>query len=97
LTKLVGWIGDAIGAVSDFLNLDLSGFSLPSLPFGIGGPEGSSARSGGRAATAPAPITINVHGAIDPEGTARTIARVLAQHAIRVGRTSPLITGGSAV
>ena len=34
-------------------------------------------------------VTVNVQGAIDPEGTARTITRVIDQSRLRVGRVSP--------
>ena len=95
LTRLVTWLGNAIGKVGEFLDTinPLSGISLPSLPF-LGGnaATGTAARSGGRDASGGGGITINVHGAIDPEGVARSVARVLTQHAIRVGHASPLLS-----
>jgi hypothetical protein len=40
-----------------------------------------------RAAAAPAPVTVNVNGALDPEGVARQIRAILDGHEIRQGRT----------
>lgn len=67
---------------------------LPDLPGPLmmpGGVHGAAGRSGARAAggvatSAAGGITVNVYGAIDPEGTARTIMRVLTAHERRQGR-----------
>lgn len=48
--------------------------------FGSGAPAGVYRSSSG------AGVTVNVYGAIDPEGTARTVRRVLDQHDRRMGR-----------
>lgn len=44
-------------------------------------------------ARAGANVTVNIHGAVDPEGTARQVQRLLTQHGIRMGTSSPLVTG----
>jgi len=96
LVKFVNWISNAIGAVGDFLEAanPLSNIHFPELPFGIGSSAtaGTQARSG-RSGGAAAPVTINISGALDPEGVARSVSRLLTQHSIRTGRSSALITG----
>jgi hypothetical protein len=67
--------------VRDFLTRDTI---IPSLPSGFLSPEGFGLPSSG-AAPAGTSITVNVTGAIDPEGTARTVERVLADQALRSG------------
>ena len=52
---------------------------------GAAGPGTMS--SGARAASGPGALTINVYGAVDPEGTARAIRRVLDRSDRRQGRT----------
>jgi len=95
LVGFVTWVGNAIGAVGDFLEAanPFQNFRFPELPFGIGsaataGTRARSGRSGGAA-----PVTINISGALDPEGVARSVSRVLTQHSIRMGRSSALSTG----
>jgi hypothetical protein len=100
LSRFVGWLEDAIGKLGRFLdNLNpLKNFHLPSLPFlssaaaTAAGPGVSGYAMGGSSAGWAAP-TINIYGAIDPEGTARAVARVLGGHYIRTGRASPLAPG----
>lgn len=96
LVRFVNWIGNAIAAVGDFLEAanPLAGFRFPELPFGIGSsaPGATAARSG-RSGGGAAPVTINISGAIDPEGVARSVARVLAQHGLRMGRVGTLASG----
>jgi hypothetical protein len=98
LVKLVNWIGTAIGHIGNFLDAvnPFSNISLPSLPFLGGqsaGTTAASGRSANRLAGSP-PVTVNVYGAIDPEGVARSVARVLNGHAIRMGR-HPGLAGGT--
>ena len=58
-----------------------SGFAYAAGPTGrMRGSRASSAASGG--------LTINLYGAVDPEGTARAIVKVLAGHERRQGRAS---------
>jgi len=99
LIKLVRWISSAISSIGNFLESvnPFSNISLPSIPF-LGGQAATSTaarsgRSGGQAAGGG--VVINITGAIDPEGVARSVARVLNQHAIRVGRHPALATGSS--
>jgi len=98
LVKLVTWLGSAIRKVGDFLGSinPLKGIELPSLPF-IGGNAAGTTAASGRSGGAPAAagVTVNVYGALDPEGVARSVARVLNQHAIRVGRHPSLGAGTS--
>lgn len=68
---------------------------LPDLPGPLLAPAAAGAgplpRSGsvgaGAVATGGAGVTINVFGAVDPEGTARAIRRILERHDRRQGRT----------
>jgi hypothetical protein len=95
LSSLIRWLGSAMSAVGDFLDTinPLSNISLPSLPFIGGNAAGTLGARSGRAGGAPAAggITINVHGAIDPEGVARSVARVLSGHSVRMGHASALM------
>jgi len=47
---------------------------------------GYSSSRGGRASSSSAGMTVNVYGAVDPEGTARAIKRILDGHERRQGR-----------
>jgi hypothetical protein len=83
---------DAISAVQELIGY-LGRIKIPKLPHIPGlpkvGPAYSypSARLAGAGATTGAgDVTINVYGAIDPEGTARQIRRLLASHDRRQGR-----------
>ena len=82
LMELIGRI-----KLPKFPNTRLPGpFSLPAPAMAAAGV--SSTKAGARAASgAGSPLTINVYGAIDPEGTARAIRRVLQGHERRQGRT----------
>jgi hypothetical protein len=71
---LIGWLGRI-----HVPHIDLPGPFAASSGAGVGARSTSS----GRAST---PITVNVYGAIDPEGTARAIRRVLAGSDRRSGR-----------
>ena len=51
-----------------------------------GGGGGFASKSSSKAASAPVIGSLTINGAIDPEGTARSVNRVLRQHATRVGR-----------
>jgi len=88
--SLISWLG----------KIHVPKISLPHIP-GLGraaAPAGFSAgvtaysaprvgvgMTGARAA-APGGVVINIHGAIDPEGTARQVKRILGGHERRVGR-----------
>ena len=97
LVKLITWIGRAMTSVGDFLEAvnPFSNIRLPDLPFiggnaaGAGATTARSGRSGGGGSGG---VTVHVYGALDPEGVARTVARVLTQHGIRMGRVSNLAT-----
>lgn len=97
LVKLVTWIGRAMGPIGDFLEAinPFSNIHLPELPFVGGNAAGATGARSGRAAPASAPITVNVYGALDPEGVARSVSRILNQHAIRIGRHPALGAGTS--
>lgn len=79
----IGLVGRLIDAVSHIHIPHIPGLSSLSVPAPAlaetRGLPGSYASSGGA-------LTINVYGAIDPEGTARTIQRLLSQHDRRQGR-----------
>ena len=83
---------DAIAWVQQLLNV-LGKIKIPKLPKlpGLGKVAPSytlpTARVAGAAATSGAgEVTINIYGAIDPEGTARQIRRLLVSHDRRQGR-----------
>lgn len=85
-------INGAIGAVERLLGA-ISRIRIPHIdlpgPLGLQAPAvaGMSARGAGVGSHASAPgLVVNVTGAIDPEGTARAIERVLRAHNRRQGR-----------
>jgi phage-related minor tail protein len=47
---------------------------------------GAYGAAGGSRSAGGAPITVNVYGAVDPEGTARAVRRILERHDRRQGR-----------
>lgn len=53
---------------------------------GYGRASFAGAGAGTRAVASSSGLTINIYGAVDPEGTARSIARLLRQHDRRQGR-----------
>lgn len=95
---VLGAVTAAIGAVQSLIGW-LSKIHVPSIhipnPFGLSAPLPGAAIAGGRArgvasgvgraAPAATGVVINVSGAIDPEGTARAIERVLRNHERRLG------------
>src|SRR5262245_29294672 len=111
LRDLVSAVFKAIKTVVDKIARAID--SLPKLPeiklpFGLAAPApggGAAAAMGrGRRLTPTAlpgggglGLVININGALAPESTARTMARVLAQHRVRVGRAGPLATSAPAV
>lgn len=96
IVKLVTWLGRALGPIGDFLDAinPFRNIHLPELPFIGGQAAGGSAARSGKSAPA-APIVVNVYGALDPEGVARSVARVLNRHAVRMGRHPALGAGRS--
>lgn len=82
IQELIGWLG----------KIKVPRIHLPHIP-GIGGlavgAAGPAARAAGASTVAgvgPGGITVNVFGAVDPEGTARAIRRILVAHDRRQGR-----------
>ena len=97
---ILGFVKAVMGPIRDLIEL-IGKIKIPKLPntrlpgplmlppaVASAGTGVSSTRAGssGRAG-AGSPLTINVYGAIDPEGTARAIRRVLERHDRRQGRT----------
>jgi hypothetical protein len=87
-----GAIRSVIGAVESLISalgrIHVPSIHLPSIP-GINLAAPAPAGYGRSAPAAYAGgVTINVYGAIDPEGTARTIRRVLEASDRRMGRTA---------
>jgi len=90
VVKLVEWLAKAMRKIGGFLDAinPLKNISLPSLPFLSSAPAsagGASTRGAPRASAGASSVTINVHGALDPEATARQIRRILAGHVTRTG------------
>lgn len=91
--SLIGWLG----------KIKVPKISLPHIP-GIGGLSVAApavaatglgayaapavARSGGVRTSAPGGVVININGAVDPEGTARQVSRILGGHDRRMGRVA---------
>lgn len=83
-------IASAIGAVRDLIDwigkIKVPKIHLPGkkslMVFAPSGPAPAATA----AAASAGPLTINVYGAVDPEGTARAIRRLLLQHDRRQGR-----------
>lgn len=104
ISTLISWIGRLIDWLGKVKLPKALGSILHHVPgFGMVAPSSVSAQrsrfayaSGaaglgrGRAAatTSGSGLTINIFGALDPEGTARAVNRVLAGHARRQGRTA---------
>ena len=90
---VVSAINAAIQAVRDLIAW-LGKIKIPKIPklpgtgglYGYGAPALAYAGGGSSRAAAGGGVTINVFGALDPEGTARTINRMLNGHARRQGR-----------
>ena len=81
IESVISTVGRLVSALG---NIHVPHISIPHVP-GL-----NEAPTVGATAAAPAAggssITVNVYGAIDPEGTARTIRRVLESHERRQGR-----------
>ena len=90
-------IQSVIGAVQSLISwlsrIKVPSIHLPSLPFRSAMPSlvpsvsgrGRAARPG-TAAALPGGTVINVYGAVDPEGTARAIEKLLGAHRRRIGQ-----------
>jgi len=101
ITSAISTVSGAISGLIHMVESLISALGrihVPSIhipnPFGLAAPSpalagglGRSGAGGGPATRAAAGVTINVYGAVDPEGTARQINRLLYQHARRQGRT----------
>jgi phage-related protein len=95
--RITGAVNSAIGAVESLIgwlgrihvpsiNLPhIPGFNLAPAPPALPGPSAGT-RGAGAPAAAAGGLTINVYGAVDVEGTARAIRRVLVNHDRRQGR-----------
>jgi phage-related protein len=102
LVRVVTWVQNAIAWIGRLLEkIPKIKFPEIKLPFigGLSAPTGPGVGTLGAspfaAPAASSGITVNVYGAIDPEGTARAVRRVLAGSSMRTGRSSPLLTGGA--
>jgi hypothetical protein len=91
--RLISWLGKI--KVPSIKLPDLNPFSAtaPTATAGLAATSfrGVARAPAARSATSGAP-TIVINGAIDPEGTARAVQKVLVQHGIRIGRASTLAT-----
>ena len=91
ISGIAGAIQSVIGAVQSLIDaigrIHVPHINLPG-PFAAPAPANAAAgRAGGGVRTSAAGgITVNVYGAIDAEGTARAIVRVLSAHDRRQGR-----------
>jgi len=90
LSDLLGWIGrvaDAVGGLLDKLN-PLKGFSLPSLPFGLGAaPAGAGPST--QAASSASSVTVNVYGG-DPRRIAQAVRGEYRRWIATDGATAPV-------
>jgi hypothetical protein len=75
--SLIGWLGRI-----HVPHINLPGPLLAPVP----SPGARGLRLAGAPSSSSAPVTVNVYGAIDPEGTARAIRRILSDHDRRLGR-----------
>ena len=82
IESVIGSVGRLVSALG---SIHVPHISLPHVP-GLNALEAPSAAGYAAAPAGGSSITVNVYGAIDPEGTARTIRRVLESHERRQGR-----------
>src|SRR5262249_20587242 len=86
--RLIDAVGDLLGWISRIHFPHIP--HIPGINLAIPSPPGGSSprlRAASQfAAAAPGGITINVNGAVDPEGTARTIRRLLSSSDRRTGK-----------
>ena len=92
ITRNMQKVLDAVQSLLDLLGKikipKIGGTRLPGpllVPAVAGGPRVAGYAAGPQAA--PGGVTVNVYGAVDPEGTARAIRRILDGHDRRQGRT----------
>jgi hypothetical protein len=90
-------VGAAIGAIRSAISwvdslLDkISRIHVPHIPglgsigFAAPGTPAAASRAPAATSTSSGGVTVNVYGAVDPEGTARAIRRVIRQHERRLG------------
>jgi phage-related minor tail protein len=85
IQSAIGWVERLLGKISAIHMPDLNPFSLPApAAAGVGL---TRTRAGGAVATGGAAgMTFNIYGAVDPEGTARAISRIMRAHDRRHGR-----------
>jgi hypothetical protein len=88
IDAVIGAVEALIGALSRIhvphISLpDINPFSAP--PAGFPSPGLGRAAPSSRASSRSSGVTVNVYGAVDPEGTARAIKRILAGHERRLG------------
>ena len=92
IAGIAGVIESVIGAVERLINaigrIHVPHISIPGLnSLAIPAPAIAGARAAGPSGYASSSgVTVNVYGAIDPEGTARAIRRILSDHDRRSGR-----------
>jgi hypothetical protein len=88
ISGIAGAIESVVSAVERLIGalgrIHVPHINLPG-PFMAPEPAGASSRAGGSSSSSSG-ITVNVYGAVDPEGTARAIERILADRARRMGR-----------
>lgn len=93
ITDAVGAVKKAIQGVIDLVERLISAIGrihfphIPDLNPFMAAPASARGSKAAAGATVGGGITVNVYGAVDPEGTARAIRRVLAGHDRRQGRT----------
>jgi hypothetical protein len=94
--KITDGVKTVIQAIQDLIDL-LPNIHFPKFPHipglriapapTVAGPGVGATRAAGVHGTSAGGVTVNVYGAVDPEGTARAIRRILDRHDRRQGRT----------
>jgi hypothetical protein len=104
ISGIIGQIRSAVSSVTNLIN-SIPKPKIPDLNPFKSAPASYTAQSATLRGVTRAPaaattsggggVVVNISGAIDPEGTARAVARVLTQHGIRTGRASTLATAAA--